>query len=88
MNDMGIVLSEVVKYNYSELYVPPSPCKSVQESTEEGGDQHPVILRPRRRDAWSGIEQRPPAKDQDQELYPITTDSLDNIDEGVPIVKD
>jgi len=44
----------------SELDVPPSPCKSVQESTEEGGDQHPVILCPRCRDAWSGIEPGPP----------------------------
>ena len=35
-----------------------------------------------------GIEQGPPAKDQDQKPYHVTTDNLDNIDEGVPVVKD
>ena len=33
-----------------------------------------------------GIERGGPTEDQDQETYP--TDSLDNIDEGVPVVKE
>ena len=35
-----------------------------------------------------GIEWGPPAKDQDQKPYHVITDNLDNIDEGVPVVKD
>jgi len=68
----------------------------LQESTEEGGDQDPVILPGGDPDAGMpadqaeihGIERGPPAEDHDQEPYPVTTDSLDNIDEGVPVVKE
>lgn len=67
-----------------------------QEAPEEERDQDQAILPGGDPDAGMPAEQaeihgidRAPAsedQDQDQELYPVVTDSLDNTDEGDPVV--
>ena len=72
------------------------PLLLLQEAPEEERDQDQAILpggdpdagMPAEQAEIHGIDRAPPSEDQDQdqELYPVVTDSLDNTDEGDPVV--
>jgi len=80
---MGIVLW---RSSSSELFFPPSAASS-QESTEEEGDQDLVILPERDPDVGMPADQAE-IHGIEWGCYPVTTISLDNINERVPVVKD
>ena len=80
----------------SPHFPPTFPSLPLQEAPEEERDQDQAILpggdpdagMPAEQAEIHGIERAPPPEDQDQdqELYPVVTDSLDNTDDGDPVV--